>query len=122
MTEEEMLEAESFWCENCCHFDKDHIWQDGRAPCKITNTLAYCEESGKDCPFFNVPAADVVAIMHGEWIHEPPYTALNGKYLKASECSNCHAVFVSNGNEPYSDHPYCCECGAKMDGERKEQG
>lgn len=68
------------------------------------------------------PTADVVEVRHGEWIHEPPYIAPNGKYLKASECSNCHAVFVSNGNEPYSDHPYCCECGAKMDGERKEQG
>ena len=69
-----------------------------------------------------VPTADVVEVRHGYWIHEPPYIAPNGKYLKASECSNCHAIFVSNGNEPYSDHPYCCECGAKMYGERKEQG
>jgi len=63
MTEEEMLEAESFWCENCCNFDKEHIGPDAMAPCKITNTLAYCEESGKDCPFFNVPAADVVKVV-----------------------------------------------------------
>lgn len=61
------------------------------------------------------PTADVVEVKHGKWIHEPPYKAPNGQYLKASECSNCHAFFVSNGNEPYSDHPYCCECGAKMD-------
>ncbi len=63
------------------------------------------------------PEADVVEVKHGYWIHEPPYYDLNGKYRKGSECSSCHTYFVSNGNEPYSDHPYCCECGAKMDGE-----
>lgn len=68
----------------------------------------------------DAPAADVVAVRHGEWLHDPPYTSLSGEYLKASECSNCYALFVSNGNEPYSDHPYCCRCGSKMDGERNK--
>lgn len=69
----------------------------------------------------SMPKADVVAVRRGEWLHDPPYTSLSGEYLKASECSNCYALFVSNGNEPYTDHPYCCRCGSKMDGERKEQ-
>lgn len=52
----------------------------------------------------------------GEWIHEAPYTTFSGEYLKGSECSVCHSFFVSKGNEPWSDHPFCCECGAKMKG------
>ena len=67
-----------------------------------------------------IPSADVAEVKHGEWIHEPPYYALNGKYLKSSECSNCHSVFVSDANEPYFDHPYCCECAAQMDRSKKK--
>ena len=52
----------------------------------------------------------------GEWIHEAPYTTYSGEYLKGSECSVCHSFFVSKGNEPWSDHSFCCECGAKMKG------
>jgi hypothetical protein len=62
------------------------------------------------------PSADVTEVVHGYWIDTPPYHALNGSYNKAQECSVCHAFFVSPGNTPYSNHPYCCECGAKMDG------
>ena len=57
--------------------------------------------------------ADVQLVRHGEWINEPPYYA-NGKYLKAQECSVCGAFYVSDGNTPYSNHPYCAECGAHM--------
>lgn len=81
--------------------------------------LAVNGETGTCLKFKN--KADFVEVVHGYWMHEPPYYALNGKYLKASECSNCYAFFVSNGNEPYSDHPYCCECGARMDGKPKER-
>lgn len=66
--------------------------------------------------------ADVVELRHGEWINVPPYRALSGEYLKGQECSVCHSFFVSEGNTPYSNHPYCCECGAKMDGGRKNDG
>ena len=57
------------------------------------------------------------AVKRGYWINDPPYRTLDGRYFKAQECSVCHSVFVSDGNTPYSNHPYCCECGAKMDGE-----
>lgn len=60
------------------------------------------------------PAVDAVEVVHGHWINTPPYYASNGNYNKAQECSVCHAFFVSSGNTPYSNHPYCCECGAKM--------
>lgn len=58
---------------------------------------------------------DAAPMVHGRWINTPPYYALNGQYNKGQECSVCHAFFVSPGNTPYSNHPYCCECGAKMD-------
>ena len=63
-----------------------------------------------------LPDADVEEVKHGKWLHDPPYKAPNGQYLKASECSVCHSLFTSSGNEPYTDHPRCCRCGAKMEG------
>ena len=62
------------------------------------------------------PNSDVVEVKHGHWINTSPYIASNGNYNKAQECSVCHALFISHGNTPHSNHPYCCECGAKMDG------
>ena len=64
----------------------------------------------------DAPTADAEPVRHGKWLNEPPYTA-GGKYLKGQECSICHSYFVSDGNKPYSNHPYCPQCGAKMDGE-----
>ena len=61
MTELEMLEAEKYWCENCCNWDKEHVQMDGYAKCKLTGTLCFCQESGKDCKCFNVPAENVIA-------------------------------------------------------------
>lgn len=63
----------------------------------------------------SIPAADVREVVHAKWENIEPYTAINGQYLKAQVCSNCDALFVSGGNEPYNSYPYCCVCGAKMD-------
>lgn len=62
-------------------------------------------------------AVEVMEVVHGHWINTAPYTASNGQYNKAQQCSVCNAYFVSSGNTPYSNHPYCCECGSKMDEE-----
>jgi hypothetical protein len=59
---------------------------------------------------------DFIPVVHGYWINTPPYRAVNGMYKKAQECSVCDAFYVSDGYAPYSNHPYCAECGAKMDG------
>ena len=59
---------------------------------------------------------DFIPVVHGYWINTPPYRAVNGSYKKGQECSVCNAFYVSDGNTPYSNHPYCAECGAKMDG------
>lgn len=53
----------------------------------------------------DVPAADVVEVVHAQWIDRDEKTW----------CSNCDA-----SNKQYKP-PYCPHCGARMDGERKEQ-
>lgn len=90
-----------YYCEYCCNFDKEHIGMDGTALCKLTKTLAYCEESAKDCKFFNIPTADVQEVKHGEWI-----ISSDGYY---PYCSNCK-------NEPKNGimSNYCPICGARM--------
>lgn len=57
--------------------------------------------------FWQIPAADVVEVVHARWenIHDDPRV---NKY----RCTNCKA-------EKMRDN-YCPNCGAKMDGERKE--
>lgn len=55
-------------------------------------------------------------VRHGRWINDPPYRSLvNGNWLKAQMCSACGALYVSDGNKPYSNHNYCAECGAEME-------
>lgn len=51
---------------------------------------------------------------HGTWIAVPSSDMSTGKAYKCSECGK----FRFGSRLP----PYCQECGAKMDGERKEQG
>ena len=62
------------------------------------------------------PAADVVAVVHGEWTeqhHEKWDDEWDDTiHWYTYECSKCGAVAMS-------DYPYCPFCGAKMDGERK---
>lgn len=62
MTESEMLEEEKYWCEKCCNFDREHIRIDGFAKCRVTNTLAYAEECGRDCRAFNKPAENTLVL------------------------------------------------------------
>ena len=49
-----------------------------------------------------LPAADVVPVVHGEWI---PYNLKDCLY----SCSNCHSL-------PRDRTEYCPNCGARMDG------
>ena len=60
------------------------------------------------------PSADVVEVRHGRWVSN----GLGG-YKYAFYCSECGWV----DGYPFSDrHKYCPGCGAKMDGERSENG
>lgn len=57
-----------------------------------------------------LPAADVVPVVHGRWLHSG-YT----DHLEVVKCSECNheafaiSLYVCDGN-------YCPNCGARMDG------
>ena len=53
------------------------------------------------------PTADVVEVKHGEWVK-------NGK---THTCSCCGYFYI---NVDMEDDNYCPNCGAKMDGGKKE--
>ena len=83
--------------------------------------LFYVASAGQDKMFVKVveqvvedtPTADVVKVKHGEWKQGVPYV-----------CSICGkpAPDEKNTSERYScwTSPYCPNCGAKMDGGKKE--
>lgn len=54
------LEYTEKMCEYCCNFDKEHIGMDGTALCKLTMTLAYAEDYGGNCMFYNVPKEQII--------------------------------------------------------------
>ena len=60
------------------------------------------------------PAADVVEVRHGEWISiiDEPTPLREFALLSGYQCSEC-------GRYEKEKQPYC-NCGAKMDGERKD--
>ena len=62
------------------------------------------------------PTADVVEVRHGEWIDKP-----TGAYSRMqSWCSACGKHSGIGGIESNRHKPYCPNCSARMDGERRE--
>lgn len=59
-----------------------------------------------------LPAADVVEVMHGEWVAKD--LIVRSPFARNHYCSVCQY-------EPIETKSYCPECGAKMDGERKDK-
>ena len=57
-----------------------------------------------------IPAADVAPVRHGRW-------ETNSDRPDSLICSICKCGFDMWKHEP---HNYCPNCGAKMDGERKD--
>lgn len=67
-----------------------------------------------------IPTADVVEVVHAEWVGTEYDGYADGYPVYDKwECSHCHEEFSSEGEPPL--HNYCPECGAKMDGERREE-
>ena len=58
------------------------------------------------------PTADVEEVKHGEWSPNGicPWNNVVGNW----RCSVCEGISIKPGN-------YCPNCGAKMDGERKDE-
>lgn len=66
----------------------------------------------------NIKAVDAVPAVHGEWLR-------TGAFPHRVYCSNCYKTYVPNDRWQIwidGDLPrdYCPNCGAKMDGERKD--
>ena len=55
----------------------------------------------------HVPSADVVPVRHGKWTHKPDVYGV-------VYCSECNYELHANSTS------FCPNCGARMDGERKE--
>lgn len=60
--------------------------------------------------------ADVVEVRHGEWI-EQTCEVIGGIMTEGYTCSKCGYQVGDT-----EDNNYCRHCGAKMDGERSENG
>lgn len=110
MTLEEIIK----YCENVADYD---CFSDAQRKCseehrRIAEWLKEIKENEPDvetekCSEIpkNCPAADVVPVVHGVW--------RNG--YRVQTCSVCKGT----GKKSWKFCPYC---GAKMDGERKEEG
>ena len=64
----------------------------------------------------NIPTADVVEVRHGEWLL--PLTDEPWRIGYFCRCSVCNKI---NRGHTLSIPSFCENCGAKMDGERKEK-
>ena len=69
--------------------------------------LAYGIDIATDIILKTSPAADVVEVAHGRWMHEETEDGFH-----IWRCSRCGRGM--NGN-PEGVHLYCYHCGAKMD-------
>lgn len=83
--------------------------------------LKKLKECGAICEFGqhlikNFPAADVAPVRHGHWIS-------HDDYFEDAKCSECGDV-LDIGECSFDDfcecYHFCPNCGAKMDGKRKE--
>ena len=64
-----------------------------------------------------IPAADVIEVRHGRWIHNEK-TFSNGLSYHRWTCSLCGRAVARKDKADIEDLPYC-NCGAKMDGGRE---
>jgi hypothetical protein len=60
------------------------------------------------------PTADVVEVRHGYWVRD--------SHREEAYCSLCNGITpVDCEKELFYESDYCPNCGAKMDGERREE-
>ena len=71
--------------------------------------VSYSREDAADCIRY-MDAADVAPVRHGRW-------ETNSDRPDSLICSICKCGFDMWKHDP---HNYCPNCGAKMDGERKD--
>jgi hypothetical protein len=99
--------------ENCESLEFLHDWWEGQEYIKLLGIRNLHEIE-------LIPTADVVEVRHGEWQYEQ---LDEYKFYKVT-CPYCGAYYYGN-YDAYHDPDefnYCPNCGAKMDGERSENG
>lgn len=65
------------------------------------------------------PTVDAVPVRHGKWVQR--FIKIGGQVFKhGMQCSVCAEPALDNEGDDYLTN-YCPNCGAKMDGERKEE-
>ena len=96
-------------CKDCVHFVAcvDFWYSDYDCSDNIEQSKEK-HANNEACIHFKA-TADVVEVRHGEWIDAHTDTLYR---LKCSLCGNVRIGRWTN---------YCCNCGAKMDGERREE-
>ena len=64
------------------------------------------------CTAKNIPAADVVEVVHGEWVEQanPGQFDFRDTWVR---CSNCNYLTTAVWSH---SHKFCPNCGAKMNG------
>jgi len=88
----------------------------------ISETFAVSEGACKECEneyrwaIQEAPTVDAVEVVHGEW------STIEDDYLglTALACSECKQEYWFEEEPPLKIYSYCPNCGAKMDGERKD--
>lgn len=93
------------------YIDADVLRKNEIARCHCVPCVGSNDNNYKDLDevLNDTPTADVVEVRHGEW------REVNDKYPRYV-CTVCNHLF---NNKNYN---YCPCCGAKMDGERSENG
>ena len=70
----------------------------------------------------NASTVDAVEVVHGEWDALREIKRYRGENIPVIQCSECKCYFCDIINNHYYMYHYCPNCGAKMDGERKDNG
>ena len=105
-------------CQSCAYYEYANC-RDVKSAEKLYNagyrkSTEVAEEIFAEIEY--APTADVVEVRHGEWTDKP-----TGAYSRMqSWCSACGKHSGIGGIESNRHKPYCPNCGAKMDGERRE--
>lgn len=69
----------------------------------------YCKRVLAECLDNDAPTVDAIPVVHGAWINIPDKPEWDQK-----ACSVCGDYFCCQNN-------FCPNCGAKMDGERRDE-
>ena len=70
-----------------------------------------------------MPSADVEPVRHGKWIEKQTQEDKEGGYAFGYYCSECDELcvsFINDDSRTMQRTRYCPNCGARMDGERKD--